>query len=376
MAGLRRTGGKIDVTILLIVIGLVLFGLLAVSSASVVLSFDRYGHNFYYLCNQLIFAVIGLVAMAVTSAIDYRYWRKVAYPLMIVTIVLLVAVLIPGIGRELGGAKAWIYIGPFNFQPAELVKLTFLLYLAAWLERQGEGIRRWQSGFMPFLTILGTVALLIMFQPDLGTLTIIVAIAAAMFFAAGSSYSQIGIGAAAMVGVIMLLIKIAPYRLQRFLTFLEPEKDCLNHGYQICQSLLGIGTGGLWGVGFGQSKQKYLYLPQAHTDSIFVIMAEELGFLRVTLIIILFAIIGWKGYQIAERAPDLFGRLVAVGITSWIIFQTFVNIGANLSLIPLTGVTLPFISSGGSSLIVTLAAVGVLLNMSKTLSRPSGQSTT
>lgn len=363
---LRRSGlGKIDYTILLLVIILVVIGLLAVSSASVVLSFDRFGNNFYYLRNQLIFAVVGLVAMAFTAMVDYRFWRKMAYPLMLVTLFLLVAVLIPGIGRELGGARAWIYIGPFNFQPAEMVKLTFLLYLAAWLENQGEGIRHWQSGFVPFLTILGVLALLIMMQPDLGTLTIIIAIAAAMFFAAGSSFSQIGVSAAGIVGIFLLLIKVAPYRLQRFLTFLEPDKDCLGAGYQICQSLLGIGTGGWWGLGFGQSRQKYLYLPQAHTDSIFVIMVEELGFIRTAIIVLLFLVIGWRGYKIAQHAPDMFGRLVAVGITSWIIFQTFVNIGANLSLIPLTGVTLPFISSGGSSLIITLAAVGVLLNISK-----------
>lgn len=360
-----RQHGKMDYTILMTVIALVLIGLLAVSSSSVVLSFERFGNNFYYLKNQLLFTLMGLIGMAITSAIDYRYWRKIAYPLMLVTIVLLLAVFLPGIGRELGGARAWIYIGPIHFQPAEFVKLTFLLYLAAWLERQGHEIRHWQSGFVPFLVMLGVVAGLIMLQPDLGTLTVIVAIAAAMFFAAGSSLSQIGVSAVGIVALFMLLIKIAPYRLQRFLTFLNPDKDCLGAGYQICQSLLGIGTGGWWGLGFGQSKQKYLYLPQAHTDSIFVIMVEELGFIRSLLILLLFVVIGWRGYSIARKAPDMFGRLVAVGITSWILFQTFVNVGAALSLVPLTGLTLPFISMGGSSMIVTLAAVGILLNISK-----------
>lgn len=357
--------GKVDYTILFFVIALVLIGILAVSSASVVLSFDRFGNNFHYLKSQVMFAILGMIAMAVMTMIDYRTWRKLAYPMMLGSLVLLVAVLIPGIGRELGGARAWIYLGPINFQPAELIKLTFLLYLAAWLERQGEGIRQWQSGFVPFLVIMGVLAVLIMAQPDLGTLTIIFAIAAAMFFAAGSSFTQIGVSAAGIAAMVLLLIKIAPYRLQRFLTFLDPQKDCLGAGYQICQSLLGIGTGGWWGLGFGQSRQKYLYLPQAHTDSIFVIMVEELGFIRVAAIMLLFGIVGWRGYKIAEQAPDMFGRLVAVGITTWIVFQTFVNVGANLSLIPLTGVTLPFISGGGTSLVITLAAVGVLLNISK-----------
>lgn len=357
--------GKIDHWILLAVFILVVVGLLAVSSASVVISYERFGNNFVYLKKQLLVTMIGLVAMAITTMIDYRSWRKVAYQLMIVTIILLLAVFLPGIGREIGGARAWIFIGPFNFQPAELVKLTFLLYLAAWLERQGEGIRHFQSGFMPFLTIIGIVAALIMMQPDLGTLTIIVAIAAAMFFTAGASVPQIGISLVGIVGIFIMLVKLAPYRLQRFLTFLNPDKDCLGAGYQVCQSLLGVGTGGWFGLGFGQSKQKYLYLPEAHTDSIFVIMAEELGFLRMMPVLILYMVIGWRGYKIAQHAPDMFGRLVAVGITTWLIFQTIINIGAAVSIMPLTGVTLPFISYGGTSMVVTLAAAGVLLNISK-----------
>lgn len=357
--------GKIDHWILLAVVILVVVGLLAVSSASVVISYERFGNNFIYLKKQLIATGIGLVAMAITAMIDYRFWRKYAFQLMVATIILLLAVFLPGIGREIGGARAWVFIGPINFQPAEFVKLTFLLYLAAWLERQGEGIRHFQSGFVPFLVIMATIAFLIMMQPDLGTLTIIVAIAAGMFFTAGSSIGQIGIGLVGIAGVFYVMVKAAPYRLQRFLTFLNPEQDCLGAGYQICQSLLGIGTGGLLGLGFGQSKQKYLYLPEAYTDSIFVIMAEELGFLRVTIILALFAIIGWRGYLVAQKAPDMFGRLVAVGITTWLIFQTVINIGAALSIMPLTGVTLPFISYGGTSMMITLAAAGVLLNISK-----------
>jgi cell division protein FtsW len=360
-----RQQGSIDYVILLTVLILVVIGVVAVLSASVVLSYDRFGNNLQYFKSQLIFVILGLIGMAITTMIDYRFWRKIAYPMLIITIILLVAVFIPGLGRELGGARAWVYIGPINFQPAEFVKLTFLLYLAAWLERQGEGIRHFQQGFIPFLIMMGVIAFLIMLQPDLGTLTVIFAIAAAMFFAAGSSFSQIGVGIVGVLGVLWLLIKIAPYRLQRLLTFLHPQEDCQGSGYQICQSLLGIGTGGWWGLGFNQSRQKYLYLPQAHTDSIFVIIAEELGFVRTTGILLLYAVLGFRGYQVAEKAPDMFSRLVAVGITSWILFQTFVNIGAALSLMPLTGVTLPFISAGGSSMMITLAAVGILLNISK-----------
>jgi cell division protein FtsW len=240
-----------------------------------------------------------------------------------------------------------------------------LLYLAAWLERQGEGIRNFQSGFAPFAIIMGIVAGLVMMQPDLGTLTIIVAISAAMFFAAGASFSQIGVSLIGVSAIFAMLVKIAPYRLQRFLTFLDPAKDCLGAGYQICQSLLGIGSGGWFGLGFGQSKQKYLYLPEAYTDSIFAIMTEELGFLRMLPVLMLYGILGWRGYKVAQHAPDMFGRLVAVGITTWLVFQSIINIGAAVSILPLTGVTLPFISYGGTSMLVTLAAVGVLLNVSK-----------
>jgi cell division protein FtsW len=359
------TNGKIDHWILLAVVVLVLIGLLSVSSASAVISYERFGNNFEYLKKQLIVTIMGLVAMGITAMIDYRYWRKIAYPLMILTIVLLLAVFLPGIGREIGGARAWIFIGPINFQPAELVKLTFLLYLAAWLERQGEGIRNFQSGFAPFAIIMGIVAGLVMMQPDLGTLTIIVAISAAMFFAAGASFSQIGVSLIGVSAIFAMLVKIAPYRLQRFLTFLDPAKDCLGAGYQICQSLLGIGSGGWFGLGFGQSKQKYLYLPEAYTDSIFAIMTEELGFLRMLPVLMLYGILGWRGYKVAQHAPDMFGRLVAVGITTWLVFQSIINIGAAVSILPLTGVTLPFISYGGTSMLVTLAAVGVLLNVSK-----------
>ncbi len=356
---------RIDMGVAMTVFALVVIGILSVSSASVVLSFERYGHEFYYLRSQVIYAVIGLVTMGVVSMIDYRLYRQYAYPLLIATIALLILVFMPGIGRELGGARAWIYLGPINFQPAEIAKLTLTLYLAAWFESQGANVARWRAGFLPFLTLIGLVATLLILQPDLGTLTIIVAIAAAMFFAAGAAWTQIVLGAVGAVAVLMAMIRIAPYRLARLTTFLDPTPDCQAEGYQICQSLLGIGSGGWLGLGFGQSRQKFLYLPQAHTDSIFVIMTEELGFLRVSLILLAFLFLAWRGLAIARRAPDLFGRLIATGITIWIVFETFVNVGAALNLLPVTGVTLPFISGGGTSLVVTLAAIGVLLNISK-----------
>lgn len=362
--------GKIDQVLLTIIIVLVLGGILAVSSASVALSYEQFGSNFKYMTSHVIYVALGLVAMTATSMIDYRIWRKLAYPLLLVTLFLLLIVLIPGIGREIYGARAWIYLGPIHFQPSELVKFTFLIYLAAWFERQGEGIRHWQNGFLPFLTITGLITALMMLQNDLGSLMIIFAIVATMFFAAGSSVSQILFSLAGLLALVGIFVSTKDYRLQRVLTFLEPYKDCADTGYQICQSLLGIGVGGWWGLGFGQSKQRFLYLKQAYTDSIFVIMAEELGFIRVSLVVALYTVIGYRGYKIAERAPDMFGRLVAVGITSWIVFQSFVHIGGNLSLIPLTGLTLPFISSGGTSIISTLAAVGVLLNISKQI-RPA-----
>lgn len=360
-----RNKSKPDIVLALLVFILCFFGLVMISSASVVTSQEHFGSNYYYVIHQLESLIIGLILMVVGYYIDYRYWKKISVIMFLTTLVLLIAVFLPGIGREYGGAHRWIGIGSSIFQPSEFVKLTFIIYLASWLENRGAKIHHFYAGFVPFAFLMLVLGFLIMSQPDLGTLTVILATAVITFFVAGARNTHLAIGGVSLLVLVAILIKAAPYRLQRFLVFLNPSEQTLGAGYHINQALIAVGSGGLWGLGFGQSKQKYLYLPQASSDSIFAIIAEELGFLRSFLVLGAYAFFGVRGYKIARNAPDNFARLLATGITSWIVVQAFINIAAMLSLIPLTGVPLPFISYGGSSLMISLFAVGILLNISK-----------
>lgn len=344
---------------------IVFFGITMISSSSVVISMERFGHNYYYVGQQLISLVFGLVAMFITYNLDYRFWRKNSFWMMVVTLLLLILVFVPGIGKSAGGAHRWIGIGSQWFQPSEIIKLAFIIYLAAWFDNRGEKVKSFVLGFVPFAFLILLVGALIMLQPDLGTMSVIFLSASAIYFASGADLTHVIIGAGGVFAVVAALIKAAPYRLQRLLVFLNPSADTQGAGYHINQALLAVGSGGFWGLGFGQSKQKYLYLPQVQTDSIFAVIAEEMGFFRSLLLIAGFAFLGYLGFKIAKNAPDNFSRLLAVGITTWILAQAFINIGAMLNLLPLTGVPLPFISYGGSSLIVLLAAVGIMLNISR-----------
>lgn len=349
-----------------LIVLLLLIGIVMVSSASVVLSYTNYGNNNYFLNHQILAAGLGVGVLLVTQRIDYHNYRRIAPLALFLTIGLLAAVVLTPFGTDHGtSARRWIHLGSLSFQPTEMVKLTFIIYLAAWLERKGEKIKDFSYGFLPFVVMMGIVALLIMKQPDLGTLSVIVLTSAAMFFVSGASLSHLLLGIGASLGALFVLIKAAPYRLARLTIFLHPGTDKSGIGYHVNQALLAIGSGGLFGLGFGHSIQKYNYLPEASTDSIFAVIAEELGMLRASLLLGLFALLAWRGFKIARAAPDQFGMLVAVGITSWVVFQTVINIAAMLSLVPLTGVPLPLISYGGSSLIWTLGALGILLNISK-----------
>lgn len=359
----RKKRGKIDYWLLFLVFGLCIFGLLMIYSSSAVLSFEQYGVNNYYFKKQLISLVIGLIFMIIASFIDYRFWKKYAVLFLFITILLLIGVFI--FSGSTGGAQRWIQIGSISIQPSEIAKLTFIIYLAAWLEKKQEQVKDFKYGFLPFLVILGIIGFLIIKQPDMGTMSVIVATGIVMFFVSGASLLHLGIGVGFLIGLFLLLVKSAPYRLQRFLVFLNPSGEKLGAGYHINQALLAIGSGGIWGLGFGQSKQKYLYLPEPHTDSIFAIITEELGFLRVFLVVLVFLLIVLRGYKIAKNAPDCFSTLLAAGITTWIVIQFFVNIGAMIGILPLTGIPLPFVSYGGSSLIVLLIGVGILLNISR-----------
>lgn len=354
-----------DFTYITLVALLVLFGLVMIASSSVVLSVEIYNQNYGFVIKQVTALVLGVIAAIVVSRIDYRTWRQFVTPILIATLILLVLVFIPGIGKSAKGAARWIALGSFQLQPSELLKIAVVLYFAAWIEKRGTLVKSFEHGFLPFVLLVLPVVVLLVLQRDLGTLLVTLIIAALMFFNGGASYSHMALGATLGVVMIIFLIAIAPYRMQRLTTFLDPEADRLGAGYHINQSLLAVGSGGLWGKGFGQSLQKYLYLPEPHTDSIFAIITEELGFFRSLLVLGLIGLLAYRGYQIAFRAGDMFGRMVAFGITSWFLFQSLLNIAAILGLVPLTGVPLPFISYGGTSLIVSLLAVGIMVNISR-----------
>lgn len=366
-----RVGHSASPRLLIIIALLLIFGLIMLSSASSVIAFQNFGDPYYYLKHQLLYGVLlgGLVFFAL-SRIDYAYWRKIAFPLMVISLVLLLLVFVPGIGTELLGAKRWIHVGGVFFQPSEMVKLTFLFYLAAWLETRGHQVKEVSAGLTSFLVMLGAlVAIIAIAQKDLGTTIVLTVIALSVYFVAGAPWKHMGIIAG--IGAIMLtiLIKLFPFRAERLTVFLNPELDPQGIGYHINQALLAIGSGGMFGLGLGHSRQKFNYLPEAATDSIFAVIGEELGFFFSVMLIVLFLAFVLEGLRIARNSPDAFGKYLAVGITSWIGFQALINISAMLSLVPLTGIPLPFISYGSSSLITTMAAVGILAAVSKQAAR-------
>jgi len=357
---------KADAILLYSVFGLIIFGLIMIASAGVGYSLTHFGDEYYFLKRQLLFGVLqGLLIMSIVKNIDYRIWRKLSFPFFVASIIFLILVFIPGIGSKIYGANRWIQLGFFSFQPAEMLKISLILYLAAWLESRQERIKDFYEGLVPFLMIVALVSFLLVKQPDIGTLGIIIFIAMSIFFVSGAKISHILLMGGAGVMLLFALIKLESYRMDRFLVFLHPELDPRGIGYQINQALLAIGSGGIFGVGLGHSMQKFNYLPEPAGDSIFAIIGEELGIFGEFILIVLFVILAMRGLRIAKHAPDIFGRLTAVGIVSWIMFQAFINIAAISSLIPLTGVPLPFISYGGTSVVFLLTGIGILLNISK-----------
>lgn len=359
--------GKPDYFFVSAFVLLVVIGIVCLSSASAVVSYQKFGSSYYYIIHQLLFGLIpgGILCYAM-SRLDYHIWARYAPTFLIASIVLLMLVFVPGIGFGYGGARRWLHVGSFLFQPSEVVKLTFLLYLATWLSRRGtKNVQDFAYGFLPFIIVTGLVTFLVIIQPDVGTMAVIGAIAFVMYIMGGAAASHIWLAIGAATGLFLLLINTASYRLRRFMTFLHPELDPLGIGYHINQALLAVGSGGLFGRGFGHSRQKFAYLPEVTGDSIFAIIAEEMGFFFAVFLIGLFVFLALRGLRIANKAPDDYGKLIAIGVTTWIIFQALINIAAMLSLLPLTGIPLPFVSYGGSSLLVSLTAVGILINVSR-----------
>lgn len=372
MAVKHKTSAEPDYILFGAVSALVFLGLVILASASVVLSQENFGGNYYYFTHQLLF---GVLLGAGVGILCYRMkigaWKTYSPFFLIIALFLLILVFTPQFGYGYGGAMRWIRVGAISLQPSEVAKFSFILYLASWLETRRKDITSFSEGLLPLLFITGIVGGLILIQPDISTLGIICLIAATLYFAAGAKFSHIGLMVGAGVSLLFLLIKLAPYRASRLLVYLNPGTDPLGIGYQINQALLAIGSGGISGLGLGHSRQKFNFLPEPLGDSIFAIWAEETGFIGASLVVVLFFILLWRGLRVARNAPDEFSKLVAVGITSWFGFQAFINIAAIIGLIPTTGVPLPFISYGGSSLVMGLAATGLLLNISRHTNRNS-----
>lgn len=355
-----------DYTLIIIAFILIIFGLVMLASASAPVAFAKFGDSFYYLKRQLLRGFLpGLLLFLILSRIDYRFWKKSGWLILGLSLALLASVFIPGLGADFGKARSWIQLGPITLQPAEIVKLTFAVFLAFYLEKIRDWQIFWWWRLLIFLFFSGLVAGLILLQGDLGTTIIVFASAVTVYFISGAKLRELGIIAALGGTAVLAMIKIAPYRLARVLTFINPSLDPQGIGYQINQALLAVGSGGLLGRGFGSSRQKYQYLPEVTADSIFAIIGEELGFVVSVVLLFLFFSFAMRAVAISHRAPDIFGRLLSSGIVAWIIIQTIVNVGGIIGIMPLTGLPLPFISYGGTSLASTLAALGVLVNISK-----------
>ena len=360
-----------DLPLLAVVLVLLAIGLAMVYSASGIRALDALDEPRYFLIQQSLWALIGLVAMVVCAGVDYHRYRVLALPVLALAIALLVAVLIPGVGTSVGGATRWIRVTSFaGVQPAELTKLALILYLAFWFaSRRGQMGRA--SVTLPFLGIAAVVVGLIIAEPDLGTSIVIIAIAFCMYFVAGARLREFAaLGTLAFVAVAALAV-VQPYRLQRILTFLDPWSDPRGDGFQTIQALYGLALGGPFGEGLGAGKEKFGFLPAAYTDSIFAVLGNELGLLGTLSVVMLFLVLAFKGIRIALRAPDDAGALLATGITAWLGFQAWLNMAVVASLVPMTGITLPFISYGGSSLCVSLVAVGILLNVGRQGNEPA-----
>ena len=332
-------------------------GLVAVADASAIQALNNYGDKLFLFKQQLISAGVGIAALLVVSKINYKFWEKVATPFFLFTLVLLLVVLLPNLGFKALGARRWIDFGFINFQPSELIKISLALFLAKVASKDKNAL----SYFLPLVLVAG----LIMLQPDLGTALVIVIMGLSQIFVSNVSLLYfIGALISGFLGTLGLIL-VSPYRKERLLTFLQMERDPLGASYHIRQVLLGLGSGGIFGVGLGASRQKYLFLPESSTDSIFAVIAEELGLVGAVSVIMLFVFFVFKGLTIARNAPDSFSKVLATGITAWIGGQAFLNIASMVALVPLTGIPLPFISYGGSSLVTILTACGILLNISK-----------
>jgi cell division protein FtsW len=354
-----------DLMLLSVILALLAIGLAMVYSASGIKALDAQDDPRYFLIQQSAWVAIGLVAMFIVARVDYHRYRRLALPGLAIAILLLAVVLVPGVGTRVGGASRWLRISSFaGLQPAELAKLALVVYLAFWLAAKRELVGRW-SVTVPFVAVLSLVAALVIAEPDLGTAIVVVAIGLAMYFVAGARLIEFAaLGGLATICVAAVAV-VQPYRLLRLTTFLDPWSEPQGAGFQTIQSIYGLALGGPLGEGLGAGKEKFGFLPAPYTDSIFAVLGDELGLLGTLTVVVLFLVIAFKGVRIALAAPDATGTLLATGVTVWLVFQAWVNMAVVAALLPMTGITLPFISYGGSSICVGLVAVGILLNVGR-----------
>lgn len=351
--------------LLAVVVVLNLFGLVMVLSASSVVALDETGSTWSYFGRQSLWLAIGAVALAVFLYVDRRFWRRTAALGLISGFVLLVAVLLPGVGVTVNGATRWLQTGPFQIQPSELAKLAALVYVADLLGQRADEMANPRRTFWPVVGVLALIGVPILAQPNLGTAIVLAVILLTLLFIAGARFDLLALVTAAATGVASYLVLTTPFRRARFFAFLNPWADPSNTGYQNLQALVALGDGGVLGVGLGASRAKWEYLPEAQTDFIFAVIGEELGLVGAVLLVVLFAALSGLGVGAARAAGDRYSMLVAVGVTVWLTTQAFLNLGMVTGLMPVTGVPLPFISFGGSSLFVTMAAAGLLLNIAR-----------
>ena len=354
-----------DMWLFAAVVALVSVGVVMVYSASAIIAADRFHDPYFFLKKQLFWAVLGFGCLWAAMTANYRILERLMLPLLVVSLVLLVLVLVPPFSQEINGTRRWFRWGPVSFQPAELAKFSLVVYLAHFPTRRREVVESFWLGLLPPLLVAGSMAGLVLLQPDMGSSLTLVVLVFCLLFLAGGRVRQMTLVAASALPLLAVAIYMAPYRLKRIMTFLDPWADPRGSGFQIIQSYLALGSGGLFGRGLGESKQKLFYLPEPHTDFVFAVLGEELGLLGAVSVIGLFGLLIWRGIRIGLGAPDPFGALLALGLTALLACQTLVNLGVVTGALPTKGLPLPFISFGGSALIMAMVSVGVLLNLSQ-----------
>jgi len=367
-----------DARLLFPVLFLVGIGIVMVYSASSALAFKKFGSQYYFLKKQSLFALLGIVALISCSRFPYRFFRSLTYPLLILALIFLAAILMTGLGYSAGGAKRWFRLGSFSFQPSEFARFALIIYLAYSMNKKKDVLKNFYVGFLPHIMMLFMFTVLIIFQPDFGSVVILGVLTWIMLFVGGVRLSYLIASLGLILPAAYFFMISADYRLKRITSFMDPWQHSANDGYQIVHSLMAFGTGGIWGAGIGNGYQKLFYLPEPHTDFIFSVIGEELGLWGILIILGLYILILWRGISIASNCRDSFGSFLAIGLTTAIGLQVCVNMGVALGLLPTKGLTLPFLSYGGTSLLLNMAYIGILMNIGtakKVLKKPKGSKT-